>query len=57
MGKKSACIMIMKYKNHLLEGKKKKEKKKRERKSNLEFVTEVPRALLVSCAQLDHQES
>ena len=28
MGKKSACIMIMKYKNHLLEGKKEKEKKK-----------------------------
>lgn len=26
MGKKSACIMITKYKNHLLEGKKKKEK-------------------------------
>lgn len=28
MGKKSACIMIMKYKNHLLERKKKKKKKK-----------------------------
>ena len=28
MGKKSACIVIMKYKNHLLERKKKKKKKK-----------------------------
>lgn len=52
--------MIMKYKNHPLEGKKKKEKKKEGEEKELRVHHRSSRALLVSnssCAQLDCQES